>query len=252
MPTYALLGYPLSHSFSRKYFTDKFDRMGLAKTHRYLNFEIPRIEDFAERRAAHPDLNGCNVTIPYKQSIIPLLDSIDPAAARIGAVNTIKFTGHGTRGFNTDYIGFRDDLLAQLTARGRSTKLQGQAALILGTGGASRAVREALVDLGVRPQLVSRRAGPDVITYGDIDCGLLEDYSLLINTTPLGTYPNTETAPPLPYTCLSDRHFCYDLVYNPATTEFMRRAGAQGAATANGLGMLHLQAEASWKIWTGE
>ena len=252
MPTYALLGYPLSHSFSRKYFTDKFARMGLSETHRYLNFELPTLEEFAERRMAHPDLRGCNVTIPYKQDVMPLLDSVDPVARRIGAVNTIKFTDGKTRGYNTDYIGFRDDLLAQLSTQSRSTDLNGQAALILGTGGASRAVREALLDLGVRPQMVSRRRGPDLITYEDLDCKLVRDHALIINTTPLGTYPDTESAPPLPYSCLSARHFCYDLVYNPATTEFMRRAGAQGAATANGLGMLHLQAEAAWNIWTGE
>ena len=252
MPTYALLGYPLSHSFSRQYFTDKFARMGLSETHRYLNFEIPQIENFAERRAAHPDLSGCNVTIPHKQAIIPLLDSIDPAAARIGAVNTLTFNEGKMRGYNTDYIGFRDDLLAQLAARGRSTDLDGQAALVLGTGGASRAVREALADLGVRPQLVSRRPGPDLITYDDLTSDLLQGFLLIINTTPLGTYPNTQTAPPLPYHCLTSAHFCYDLVYNPATTEFMQRAAAQGAEAANGLGMLHLQAEASCKIWNGE
>ena len=252
MPTYALLGYPLSHSFSRKYFTDKFARMGLSATHRYLNFELSEIGDFAEQRIAYPDLKGCNVTIPYKQAVIPFLDSIDPVAERIGAVNTITFTDGKTRGYNTDFIGFRDDLLAQLSVRGRNTDLRGQAALILGTGGASRAVREALLDLGIRPQLVSRRRGPDVITYADLDCELLNAYALIINTTPLGTYPNTGSAPPLPYSCLSDRHFCYDLVYNPANTEFMQRAGAQGAETANGLGMLHLQAEASWNIWNGE
>ncbi|MGB3801148.1 MAG: shikimate dehydrogenase [Lewinella sp.] len=252
MPTYALLGYPLTHSFSQRYFTDKFARMGLSDTHRYINLELPTVAAFPGRRAVIPDLRGCNVTIPHKQAVLDLLDEVDPVAARIGAVNTIRISDSKTTGFNTDYLGFRDDLLAQLKAQDRPTDLVGSTALILGTGGASLAVREALQDLGITPQWVSRSAGPEKITYADIDARVLANCTLIINTTPLGTFPNVEQAPPLPYHLLRADHFCYDLVYNPSETRFMQLARSQGAGAANGLGMLHLQAEASWKIWNEE
>ncbi len=252
MPTFALIGYPLSHSFSQRYFTEKFKAMGLAGTHRYVNFEIESLDSFAAARAAFPDLRGCNVTIPYKQAILALLDSVDPVAERIGAVNTIRIVEGKTRGFNTDLVGFKEDLLAQLAAQGQSTQLAGTSALILGTGGASLAVREALLQLKVEPLYVSRRSGTDRVTYQDLDARLLDKYRLIVNTTPLGTYPAVDAAPALPYTLLGSDHFCYDLVYNPLITRFMQLAKDAGAGTANGLGMLHLQAEASWQIWNEE
>ncbi|WP_116105372.1 shikimate dehydrogenase family protein [Lewinella sp. IMCC34191] len=252
MPTFALLGYPLSHSFSQRYFSEKFDKMGLSESHRYINLEIPTVTEFPARRQAIPDLRGCNVTIPHKQAILPLLDEVDEVAARIGAVNTIRISGDRTKGFNTDYLGFRDDLLTQLRAQDRSVDLAGTTALVLGTGGASLAVREALRDLEVAPQWVSRSAGPEKITYQNIDEEVLASCKLIVNTTPLGTFPNVEQAPPLPYHLLGTDHFCYDLVYNPAETRFMHLARARNAGAANGLGMLHLQAEASWKIWNQE
>ncbi|PPK86292.1 shikimate dehydrogenase [Neolewinella xylanilytica] len=252
MPTFALIGYPLTHSFSQRYFTDKFAAMGLSDTHRYLNFEVADVAEFAQRRAAHPDLLGCNVTIPHKQAILPLLDEVDSVARRIGAVNTIRISEGRTTGFNTDYLGFRDDLLAQLRAQGRSTELRGTSALVLGTGGAALAVREALLDLGMNSQWVSRRGGADRITYAAIDQTVLNRHQVIINTTPLGMHPDTQAAPPLPYHLLGSGHFCYDLIYNPAETRFLQLARQRGAGAANGLGMLHLQAEASWKIWNPE
>ncbi|WP_116124595.1 shikimate dehydrogenase family protein [Lewinella sp. IMCC34183] len=253
MPTYGLIGYPLSHSFSRGYFTEKFAALGIAASHRYLNFELPSVDQFGEILDEYPDLRGCNVTIPHKRAIVGQLDHLDPVAARIGAVNTVRRAPDGTTtGFNTDYLGFRDDLLRQLRAGGRPSDLAGQHALVLGTGGASLAVREALRELGVTPQYVSRTAGADVLNYGDITPDVLAAHRLIINTTPLGMHPRVETAPELPYGALTPDHFCYDLVYNPAETRFMQLARGAGAGAANGLGMLHLQAEAAWAIWNGE
>ncbi|NJB85167.1 shikimate dehydrogenase [Lewinella marina] len=252
MPTFGLLGYPLSHSFSRGYFTAKFADLGLSDTHRYLNFEIPTLEDFQKILDEYPDLRGLNVTIPHKQGVVALLDAIDPAAERIGAVNTILIEDGKTRGFNTDYLGFRDDLLAQLRSQQRFTNLRGQSALILGSGGAALAVREALLDLSVKPVTVSRSARAGQLSYADLDRDTLTTHRLIVNTTPLGMYPQVETAPEIPYELLTPAHFCYDLIYNPAETRFMRLARGAGAGAANGMGMLHSQAEAAWNIWTAE
>jgi shikimate dehydrogenase len=247
MPTFALIGYPLSHSFSRTYFTAKFAKLGISENHRYLNFELKNINDFEKKLEEYSDLVGCNVTIPYKQTVIPLLDDLDPVAQRIGAVNTISVKNGSTKGFNTDFIGFRDDLLEVTQQRDYS----GERALILGTGGASLAVEEALVQLGIAVQYVSRKPGANQITYDDLDREVIDTHHLIVNTTPLGMYPNNDTAPDLPYDLLTPDHFCYDLVYNPAETTFMRKARGAGAGAANGLGMLHKQAEAAWHIWTG-
>ena len=252
MPTFGLIGYPLGHSFSRRYFTDKFQKLGLGDTHRYLNFALSDLAALPVTLAAHPDLAGCNVTIPYKRKVLDYLDSIDPVAARIGAVNTIAITPDGLRGYNTDYLGFRDDLLHHRREQGYRQPLAGTYALVLGTGGAALAVLEAFRSLGVLTTLVSRSAGPNQLTYGDLSEAVLHQHLTVVNTTPLGTFPEVDACPDLPYDFLTPAHFAYDLVYNPAETAFLRRASRAGAGTANGLGMLYRQAEAAWKIWTEE
>lgn len=265
--TYGLIGYPITHSFSQPYFTDKFAKMGLAKTHQYSNFPIEHFQGFDDLKAKHPDLKGLNVTIPHKQNVLPFLDQIDPAAKRIGAVNCIRVEADGTTsGYNTDYIAFQTDLLDHLResnwtqqAFGLPTNddllevfLEETSALVLGTGGASLAVHEALQELGVTTLAVSRTAGKDRITYGDLSPHLIADYHLVINTTPLGMAPKDNTFPDIPYEALSPAHFCYDLVYNPAETLFLAKSRAAGAGGGNGIRMLHRQAEAGWDIWEGE
>ena len=249
MPTFGLIGYPLSHSFSRGYFTDKFQKAGLEDSHRYLNFEIRHVEEVTKVLQEQQDLRGLNVTIPHKRTIGKLVDEIDPVAARIGAINTILIRDGKTRGYNTDYLAFRDDLLEKLAEDGRSTDLHDTRALILGTGGASLAVREALSELGVHTRFVSRHEGEDRITYERVNRGVLNEHHLIVNTTPLGMDPHPDRAPQIPYGDLSPDHFCYDLIYNPPETRFMRESRRSGAGAANGLGMLHKQAEAAWEIW---
>ncbi|MFK8165544.1 MAG: shikimate dehydrogenase [Lewinella sp.] len=262
--TYGLIGYPITHSFSKPYFTDKFAEMGLGSTHSYHNFPVEDFQGFDQLKAAYPDLKGLNVTIPHKQNVLPFLDRVDPAAARIGAVNCIRIEADGTTtGYNTDYMGFQTDLLDHLReanwtqqAFGLPTNedlleifLEETSALVLGTGGASLAVHEALNELGVTTLAVSRTAGKDRITYADLSPSLIADHHLIINTTPLGMAPKEHTFPDIPYAALSAAHFCYDLVYNPATTLFLSKSAAAGASTGNGIRMLHRQAEAGWEIW---
>lgn len=254
--TFGLIGYPLSHSFSRGYFTDKFRELGLEETHRYLNFEMENVEGFCELPAKYPDLRGCNVTIPHKEAIIPLLDELDPVAERIGAVNCIRFEKGKSRGYNTDYLGFRNDLLDKLSAnvstvadRGPEEILKNQRALVLGTGGASLAIHQALRSLGMKTFSVSRTAGEDRLTYGELTPEVIQQHLVIVNTTPLGMSPRVDTYADIPYEALTGDHFCYDVVYNPAETAFLRKAKARGARTSNGLGMLHGQAEAGWAIW---
>ncbi|THH41649.1 shikimate dehydrogenase family protein [Neolewinella litorea] len=252
MPTFGLLGFPLSHSFSRGYFTAKFVDLGIDHTHRYLNFEYRSADQFRKILNEYPDLRGVNVTIPHKQAILSLLDEVDPVAKRIGAVNTILVKGGRTSGFNTDYQGFSQDLIRQLAAQQRFTNLRGESALILGTGGAARAVWEALVGMGVKPKMVSRTPSPEGYSYDHLDKQTIKDHRLIVNTTPLGMHPNTDASPNIPYQHLSPAHFCYDLVYNPSETSFMKRARGAGAGASNGLGMLYAQAEAAWEIWNRE
>lgn len=250
MPTYALLGYPLSHSFSRGYFTAKFRELGLAETHEYLNFELSDLKLFKQTIEEFPDLAGCNVTIPHKKTIIPYLDFLDPVAERIGAVNTIKVEDGRLTGYNTDYLGFRADLLLELQQQRWNEQLAGNSALILGTGGASLGIEAALTSLGVHCTFVSRSPAPGQLSYDAIDARIITRYHLIVNTTPLGMSPAVDAAPELPYGLLTPAHFCYDLIYNPAETRFLRQARDAGAGAANGLGMLHKQAEAAWAIWT--
>lgn len=265
--TYGLIGYPLSHSFSKGYFTEKFKKLDLASTHQYLNFAMEDIAGYCDLKTQYPDLHGVNVTIPHKRGVMQYLDQLDPAAARIGAVNCIRFDEGGkTTGFNTDYIGFREDFLDHLRAKEWTLKafglphtedlmetfLEASTALILGTGGASLAVREALNELGLETTFVSRSPGEGRITYEELTAETLADNLIIVNTTPLGMAPKVDGYAPLPYEAFTVAHFAYDLVYNPSETEFLRQAREAGATTGNGLGMLERQAEAGWAIWNGE
>jgi len=239
---FGLIGYPLSHSFSKRYFTEKFQREGIADS-AYELFEIPSIDELPVV-LKQPNLRGLNVTIPYKQQVMAYVDQLDPVAERIGAVNTVRIQNDQKTGFNSDYYGFRDSLLTWLNGASATH------ALVLGTGGASRAVVCVLQDLKINYTYVSRRTTEYAISYADMKKKDLRDYSLIINTTPLGMSPHTESFPDLNYQQLTSKHFCYDLVYNPEETAFMKLARKQGAQVKNGLEMLHLQAEKSWEFWT--
>lgn len=245
MPLYGLVGYPLSHSFSKKYFSEKFAREGLTGC-RYELFELPDPTGFPALWADHPDLVGLNVTIPHKQAFFSYLDSLDESAEKVGAVNVVRRQPDGTlRGFNSDVYGFRKSLEDWEAFRSNCP----ERALILGYGGAAKAVEAALRDLGIAYQIVSRDPAKGDLTYADLTANVLRTHHLLVNTTPLGTYPNVDARPDLPYDLLTDGHLLYDLVYNPAETTFMRLGAARGAATHNGYRMLELQAERSWEIW---
>ena len=246
---FGLIGYPLSHSFSRKYFSAKFQREGLSG-YDYRLFPIASIEELPGLLQAHPQLRGLNVTIPYKEQVLPFLDGIDPQAKAVGAVNTIRRAGDRLSGHNSDVYGFSRSLQDFLQAAGRSPG--GLQALILGTGGAAKAVRVALTGLGVPYALVSRSAQRGSFTYRDLNPGVLADHQLVINTTPLGMAPAIDSLPPLPYDSLTSKHMLFDLVYNPEETAFLREGKIRGCAVNNGLEMLYLQAEKSWEIWQGE
>lgn len=243
MRKFGLIGYPLTHSFSKKYFSAKFEKESIWNCQFDL-YEIPRIGDFEEVLEENPELEGMSVTIPYKQEIIPFLDELDPACAAIGAVNCIQLRDGKRKGFNTDYIGFKNSLQSWL-----GDILPN--ALVLGTGGASKAVKVALADLGVTFLSVSRTRGDNQIIYSDLssDREILESYPLIINTTPLGTVPNTEEMPEIPLEMLNASHRVYDLVYNPAETTLMKACVEKGGKAKNGMDMLVLQAEAAWSIW---
>ncbi len=242
-----LIGYPLTHSFSKKYFADKFAAANITDFN-YELFELEQITDLPNLIAQTPNLLGLNVTIPYKVQVLPYLDEIDAEAAKVGAVNTIKFEQGKLKGYNTDIYGFENSLLDLLKS---STKpLHQLKALVLGTGGASKAVVHVLEKLGIFSQLVSRSKKSGVITYDSLDAAKFKDYNIVINTTPLGTYPNIQTCPSLPYDAIVPDHFFYDLVYNPAEPIFLKNAKQAGASIKNGSDMLILQAEKAWSIWT--
>lgn len=245
MKKFGLIGFPLKHSFSKKYFTEKFEREGLDQ-HQYDLFEIDTISKFNQVLNENPELVGLNVTIPYKEQVIPYLDELEPSCAAIGAVNTIKIRNGKLTGYNTDFIGFKVSLSNWLS--GEKCK-----ALVLGSGGASRAVKQALDDLEIPFLQVSRLSGraSDSITYHDlaIDDSFLSQHTLIINTTPLGTFPNTEDMPAIPLSQITAQHKVYDLVYNPTQTYLMKSIEAKGGKAKNGLEMLHLQADAAWDIW---
>jgi len=242
---YGLIGYPLTHSFSVTYFNQKFEAENIDA--RYDNFEIPDIGDLMEVFAEHPNLAGLNVTIPYKELVIPYLNEIDDTARRIGAVNVIKVHRNENgnpilKGYNSDVIGFTESILPVLK--------DGQdKALILGSGGAAKAVYVGLVNIGITPVMVSRSPKEGMLSYDQLDSKVMDEHKVIVNTTPLGMYPNVETCPPIPYDLLTPEHICYDLIYNPDRTLFMKLAEKQGAITKNGLEMLLLQAFESYRIW---
>lgn len=245
MQKYGLLGYPLGHSFSKNYFNQKFEAEKINAE--YLNFEIPNIKNIKEVLKENPDLRGLNVTIPYKEQVIPFLDELDKDASVIGAVNVIKFAKgmFGKQkliGFNSDIIGFKQSIAPLLTSKHRK-------ALILGTGGASKAVFHGLKQLGVGSTLVSRKEKEFCITYEEITPEIMKSYTVIVNTTPLGMYPNINSCPNIPYDLLTPDHLLYDLLYNPDETLFMKKGKEKGAVVKNGLEMLLLQAFASWEIW---
>lgn len=242
-----LIGYPLSHSFSKKYFTEKFAKANISNFN-YELFPIEQIADLPDLIKLMPNLLGLNVTIPYKVQVIPYLDEIDAEAEKVGAVNTIRFEQGKLKGYNTDIYGFEHSLLDLL--KSSSKPLNQLKALVLGTGGASKAVVHVLEKLGIFSQLVSRNQKSSVITYDSLDATKFKDYNIVINTTPLGTYPNVQTCPFLPYDAVQPYHYFYDLVYNPAESLFLKNGKQGGADIKNGLDMLVLQAEKAWSIWT--
>ena len=242
MKRFGLIGKKLGHSFSAKYFAEKFEREGLLDCD-YSLYELPEIECVKEFMHT-PDLVGFNVTIPYKQQIIPYLDALDEQAREVGAVNCVKIECDGRRvGYNTDVDGIRLSL----------DKLLGEekvsAALILGTGGASQAVQYVLRERGIDYKVVSREKGKADLTYGDLTQEVMAMHRLIINASPVGMYPACDNCPDIPYAMLSGSHYLFDLVYNPLTTRFMELGAEQGAATLSGIDMLYAQAESAWRIW---
>lgn len=246
---YGLIGYPLGHSFSQRYFTEKFAREGILDA-RYDLFPLPDIAQLPALLRAHPALRGLNVTIPHKQTVIPFLTRLDETAAAVGAVNCIRIGKGGLEGFNTDVYGFEQSLLGFLQKN--KTAPQGLPAYILGTGGAAKAAAFVLKKLGIGFQYVSRNPRRS----GDISYGALAQHiapaALFVNTTPLGMSPDTERCPDLPFERLGPGHLVFDLIYNPAETLLMCRAAQQGAAVQNGLEMLVLQAEKAWEVWQSD
>ncbi|MES2591864.1 MAG: shikimate dehydrogenase [Bacteroidota bacterium] len=253
--TFGLIGYPLSHSFSKKYFSEKFDKENIANCE-YNLFAIDTIAQFPQLIKDYPNLCGLNVTIPYKESVIPFLDELDETAKAVGAVNCIKIIKSDSQisnpksqilvGYNTDVFGFRQSIKPFL-------EIQHERALILGTGGASKAVAHVLKEIGIDSYFVTRskenKTFSNLFTYDELNDYVINAFKLIVNTTPLGMYPNVQEAPALPYESLQSDHLLYDLVYNPPETEFLKRGKAQGASVVNGLSMLHQQAEEAWRIW---
>ncbi len=241
MRKFGLIGRTLKHSFSKKYFTEKFETEQIEGC-QYDLFELAEINEFTNLIKSNPELIGLNVTIPYKKDVIQYLDEMDENAAQLQAVNTIKVSKSGLKGFNTDYIGFKNSLEKWDTS--------GASALVLGTGGASNAVKKVLEDKGIRLQMVSRSEGAD-LTYDQIKSNreIIKESLLIVNTTPLGTFPNVEDCPDLPYSQLGANHLLFDLVYNPEVTQFMQHGIEKGAKVQNGYDMLVGQAEAAWEIW---
>jgi len=244
MDKYGLIGYPLEHSFSRNYFNEKFRNERIDAE--YDNFEIPSIENLKEVLETTPNLRGLNVTIPYKEEVIRYLDELSAEARAIGAVNVIRVTHKGSKtvlkGFNSDVIGFTRSIESMLEPLHRK-------ALILGTGGAAKAVDYGLKSLGLGTLFVSRTARPGVITYNDVTPDLIRSHKVIVHCTPLGMYPHVDSCPPLPYEAMDSHTLLYDLLYNPDETLFMQKGRQQGAITKNGLEMLLLQAFASWEMW---
>ncbi len=245
MKTYGLIGFPLSHSFSKKYFTEKFLNEDIAD-HQYELYSIENIKSLPDLLSNNESICGLNVTIPHKVSVLPFLNEIEEAAEQIGAVNCIcvkRFQGETyLKGFNTDAYGFEKSLAPLLQPQ--HTK-----ALVFGDGGAAKAVKYVLKKLNIEFQVVVRKAADNAILYSEVTPELLASHKLLINTTPLGMSPNVDTCPEIDYSQITDQHLAYDLVYNPLETAFLTQAAAHGAVIKNGLEMLHQQAEKAWAIW---
>lgn len=249
MVRYGLIGKQLGHSFSKDHFTAFFAKEGLNQ-HRYDLFELAGIDAFPALLKRHPDLRGLNVTLPFKETVIPYLDGLDPLAAAVGAVNTIKITGGKCIGHNTDVAGFRaliGETAASLADPGSSIRAR---ALVLGSGGASRAVAYVLREMGIRFRVVSRSRERGDLTWDMVDPTVIRLCRLIVNTTPLGMYPKVDTAPPLPYAAIASKHTLIDLVYNPAETVFLQHGKEHGARTIGGLRMLLIQAGEAWRIWS--
>jgi shikimate dehydrogenase len=244
MRLFGLIGFPLTHSFSKGYFTEKFEKEGITDSV-YENFEIPSISNLPQVIKFNPELVGLNVTIPYKKEVMGYMNHLDESAEIVGAVNVIK-VGIDKKliGYNSDYYGFMESLKLFLPKNHAGIE-----ALVLGTGGAARAVEAVLKSLKIPYKLVSRERKVSAMLYEEVNENVLKHHQLIINTSPLGMYPKTETCPPLNYEAISSKHFLFDLVYNPETTLFMKKGLEKKAKVKNGLEMLHLQAEKAWEIW---
>lgn len=245
MDKYGLIGYPLGHSFSISYFNQKFHDENIDAV--YENYEIPTIDAISEVINSNPELKGLNVTSPYKEKVMPFLDNISPEARAIGAINVIRITHDGSsvklKGYNSDVIGFAKSIEPMLDKKWHKK------ALILGTGGASKAVDYGLRNLGLETVFVSRYERPGTIQYKSITAEVIREYNVIVNSTPVGMYPKTEQCPDLPYEAMDSHTILYDLIYNPDETLFMKRGAKYGAQTKNGLEMLLLQAFSSWEFW---
>ena len=246
MDKYGLIGYPLHHSFSQSYFNEKFQAENIHAE--YVNFEIPAIKNFPDIIKDNPNLKGLNVTIPYKEQVIPYLDDLSDDAKAIGAINVIKFVRNKSGeklkliGYNSDVIGFQQSLEPLLEEHHRS-------ALILGFGGASKAIKRGLDNLGLSTQFVSIEKNDNIIHYKDVTPEMMEQYTVIVNCTPVGMYPNINECPNIPYELLTKKHLLYDLIYNPDETLFLKKGKERGTKIKNGLEMLLLQAFASWEFW---
>ncbi len=239
---FGLVGKDISYSFSRGYFLNKFKTENLP--HHYVNYDLQSIDELRNIIGQTSNLKGLNVTIPYKEKVIPLLDKLDDRSSKIGAVNTIKISKNKKLiGYNTDYYGFKNSLKPHL-------KKYHKRALILGTGGASKAIKYALKKLNIKFDFVSRSLKKETkFLYSDLTINIVSQYNIIINCTPIGTFPKIDKYPKIPYNGITDKHILYDLIYNPQETQFLKFGKKRGATTINGLEMLKLQAEESWKIW---
>ncbi|MDO4159728.1 MAG: shikimate dehydrogenase [Prevotellaceae bacterium] len=245
MDKYGLIGFPLGHSFSQSYFNEKFENEGIDAE--YINFEIPTIDSLPEILASNPELKGLNVTIPYKEKVISFLDSVSPEARAIGAVNVIKVEHKGNdtilKGYNSDVIGFTKSIEPLLERFHKK-------ALVLGTGGSSKAINYGLRSLGLETVFVSRYERPNTIQYDKLTPEIIKEYNVIVNCTPCGMYPHISECPDIPYDAIGSKNIIYDLIYNPDQTLFMKKAAQHGATVKNGLEMLLLQAFASWNFWS--
>jgi shikimate dehydrogenase len=253
MDKYGLIGFPLIHSFSKVFFTNMFSEKNIDAV--YELYPLSSINEFKEVVYSNKNLRGLNVTIPYKQQVMSFIDELDPEAAQTGAVNVIKITRYDDgkshlKGYNTDLIGFRESIRPLLNKlKSVETVNDNLKALVLGTGGASKAVIYGLKQLGVDVKLVSRKSGDGVLSYSELTPDIYFKHRVIVNTTPLGMFPEVDTCPDIDYSQISDRHLLYDVVYNPDNTLFLKKGSERGALVMNGLQMLHIQALEAWKIW---